>query len=83
MKKIEKDILVNISRKLQLKYGIMSFVLRKYTLTIYKIGYDDGFNFKSSHGCNTAVQVKYKCKDIKGGKLRESKDEKHKINHRI
>lgn len=83
---IEKNILFNLTGRLQLKYDIMANIFKKYTLKIYEIGYRDGFNFQYSQGCNKAVQKYYinkKNKKQNSTKSRESKDEKHKTNNRI
>lgn len=47
---IEQIILFNIRRKINLKDKIIIFFLRKYTLNIYKMGYNDGYNFKDVGG---------------------------------
>lgn len=83
---IEKNILFNLTGRLQLKYDIMANIFKKYTLKIYEIGYRDGFNFQYSQGCNKAVQKYYinkKTEKQNSTKSRESKDEKHKTNNRI
>ena len=55
---IKKIILFNLRRKLNLKDKILSYFFRKYTLNIYKIGYDDGYNFNDVGGCKTAEKQK-------------------------
>lgn len=55
---IKKIILFNLRRKLNLKDKILSYFFRKYTLNIYKIEYDDGYNFKDVGGCKMAEKQK-------------------------
>jgi len=66
---IEQIILFNIRRKINLKDKIIIFFLRKYTLNIYKMGYNDGYNFKDVGGWNKAEKIKKYNKIIKMKKL--------------
>lgn len=42
-----KVILFQINKRLDVKNKIISYLLKKYTYKIYKIGYDDGFNWNN------------------------------------
>lgn len=55
---IKKIILLNISRKIKFRDKIILYFFRKYTLNIYKMGYDDGYNFKDADGCKKAEKIK-------------------------
>lgn len=46
MKKIEKEILLNLSNKLKLTDKIILWITKKYTYKIYRIGFNDGYYFK-------------------------------------
>lgn len=54
MKKVKQNILLYISRKLNFKNKILLMIFKRYTIFIYKMGFDDGYNFKDWHGCNKA-----------------------------
>ena len=46
MKYIEKQILIEITKNLTVRDRIKLWIFRRYTYTIYRIGYKDGFYFK-------------------------------------
>lgn len=46
MKYIEKQILIEITKNLTIRDRIKLWIFRKYTYTIYRIGYQDGYYFK-------------------------------------
>lgn len=52
---IENAILVELRKELKLKDRILSYILKKYTFKVYKIGFDTGFNKYMMRGCNKAV----------------------------
>ena len=60
MKKVKQNILLYISRKLNFKNKILLMIFKRYTIFIYKMGFDDGYNFKDWNGCNKAEKVKIK-----------------------
>lgn len=52
---IKCAILSQIRKKLKTKDLIISIILKGYTFRLYKLGYDQGFNYQNSQGCNKAV----------------------------
>lgn len=53
---IKCAILSQIRKNLKTKDLIISIILKGYTFRLYKLGYDQGFNYQNSQGCNKAVQ---------------------------
>lgn len=58
MKKVKQNILLYISKKLNIKDKMLLMIFKKYTIFIYKMGFDDGYNFEKFKGCNKAENVK-------------------------
>ena len=54
---IKKLILSNISNRLKTRYKIMLHFNKKYTLDIYKMGYNDAYNFKDVGGCKMTEKI--------------------------
>ena len=52
---IKYAILSQIRKNLRMKDLIISMILKEYTFRIYKLGYDQGFNYQNWQGCNKAV----------------------------
>lgn len=55
---IRKNILIHIKKEISLKDRIIFYLFRRYTLKIYKIGFDDGFNYNIREGCKKAEKNK-------------------------
>lgn len=48
MKHIEKQILSKINKKLAMKDKFFLNMFKRYTYTIYKMGFNDGFNWNNN-----------------------------------
>ena len=52
---IKDAILSQIRKDLKTKDLIISVILKEYTFRLYKLGFNQGFNYQNSQGCNKAV----------------------------
>lgn len=55
---IKKIILFKIRERINLKEKMIAYFFRRYTFKIYKMGYNDGYNFKDVSGCKKAEKLK-------------------------